>query len=160
VQGGAHAVFLSIVLSGRDRTSIHRPELCLVGQGWTIKGAASHRFAWPRGKDGTKSERRAGETGADLLTVPVTLLQTERAEANDERKFRALVAYWFVNGDRIVTSHWERAWWDAWNRVLHGRADRWAYVLLQADAEDGADAALARMQAVLDETLPVFQESR
>ena len=26
-------VFLSIVLSGRDRTSIHRPELCLVGQG-------------------------------------------------------------------------------------------------------------------------------
>ena len=29
-------VFLSIVLSGRDRTSIHRPEICLVGQGWTI----------------------------------------------------------------------------------------------------------------------------
>jgi len=24
-------------LSGRDRTSIHRPELCLVGQGWTIR---------------------------------------------------------------------------------------------------------------------------
>src|SRR5690606_1661415 len=33
-------VFLSIVLSGRDRSSIHRPELCVAGQGWTITGRA------------------------------------------------------------------------------------------------------------------------
>jgi hypothetical protein len=46
---------------------------------------------------------------------------------------------------------------DAWNRVAHARADRWAYVLLQTDASDGEPAALARMQAVLDATLPAFQ---
>ncbi|HZZ21055.1 MAG TPA: exosortase/archaeosortase family protein, partial [Opitutaceae bacterium] len=40
-------VFLSIVLSGRDRTSIHRPEVCLVGQGWTIGGSFQHSFAFP-----------------------------------------------------------------------------------------------------------------
>src|SRR5208337_3763291 len=37
-EGPNRQVLLSIVLSGRDRTSIHRPELCLVGQGWTIDG--------------------------------------------------------------------------------------------------------------------------
>ncbi len=38
-------VFLSIVLSGRDRTSIHRPELCLVETGsWTIRDSFLHRF--------------------------------------------------------------------------------------------------------------------
>ena len=68
-----------------------------------------------------------------------------------------LVAYWFVGGDGVVASHWERVALDAWNRVRHARADRWAYVLLQTDAADGEAAALARMQAVLDGALPVFQ---
>ena len=47
VQDRAQQVFVSIVLSGRDRTSIHRPELCLVGQGWTIQDRFGHRFAYP-----------------------------------------------------------------------------------------------------------------
>jgi hypothetical protein len=46
---------------------------------------------------------------------------------------------------------------DAWNRVAHGRADRWAYVLVQTDAMDGEAAALARLQAVLDGALPAVQ---
>ena len=29
-------LFCSIVLAGRDVTSIHRPELCLTGQGWRL----------------------------------------------------------------------------------------------------------------------------
>jgi hypothetical protein len=69
-----------------------------------------------------------------------------------------LVTYWFVGGDGVVGSHGRRLWRDAWNRVVHGRADRWAYVLMQTDAADGEAAALARMQGVLDETLAVFQK--
>lgn len=127
-----HVVFVSVVLSGRDRTSIHRPEVCLVGQGWTIHGVGSHVF-----------------NGG----VPATLLRTVRTEVRG-REMPALVAYWFVNGERAVASHWERFLWDAWNRLRHGRADRWAYVLVQADMGDGEAAALARMQAVLDGVLP------
>jgi hypothetical protein len=40
--------------------------------------------------------------------------------------------------------------------VTQGRADRWAYVLMQTDATDGEGAALARLQAVLQETLPTL----
>ena len=56
-----------------------------------------------------------------------------------------LVVYWFVGGDTIVASHWQRLARDAWNRVAHGRADRWAYVLMLTDATDGDAAALSEL---------------
>jgi hypothetical protein len=139
-------VFLSLVLSGRDRTSIHRPELCLVGQGWTIEGTSIHAFA-PAG-------RASPSFAATLLHVRREVRTPRGAVVVPQ-----LVTYWFIGGDRIVASHWKRLAWDAWNRVVHGRVDRWAYVLLQTDASDGEAAALGRMQAVLDQTLPVFMPS-
>jgi EpsI family protein len=137
-------VFLSIVLSGRDRTSIHRPELCLIGQGWTITGAAEQRFDYPE------------KNGA---AFPATVLRVQREVATPRGRevVPQVVAYWFVGGDAVVATHWQRLARDAWNRVIHARADRWAYVVLQTDATDGETAALARMQAVLNETLPAFQ---
>ena len=63
-----------------------------------------------------------------------------------------------MGGDEIIPTHWKRVVRDAWNRVTHARGDRWAYVLMQTDASDGEAAALARMQAVLDATLPAFQK--
>ncbi|MBL9209123.1 MAG: exosortase [Opitutaceae bacterium] len=138
-------VFLSIVLSGRDRTSIHRPELCLVGQGWSIEGATRHAFRHPNGG-------AAGGFDATLLRV-----RRERPSAQGRVVVPQLVAYWFVSGDTVTASHWGRFGLDAWNRVARARVDRWAYVLMQTDVVDGEPAALARMQAVLDGTLPAFQ---
>ncbi len=135
-------VLLSLVLSGRDRTSIHRPELCLVGQGWTIDGAQTHRFNRPGGG-----------------SFPATVLQIQREVASPRGTIKVpqLAVYWFVDSETVVASHWERLARDAWNRLTRARADRWAYVLLQTDAGDGATAALQRMQQVLDATLPTFQ---
>jgi EpsI family protein len=130
LQGGAHSVFFSVVLSGRDRTSIHRPEVCLVGQGWTLSAP-------------TFGTLRAGDR-----VLPVTLLHTQQGQPGTPRPVRALVAYTFVSADAVVATHTERFLHDAWNRLRHGRADRWAYVLAMADAEDGEAAALARMQSV------------
>lgn len=140
----AKQVFLSIVLSGRDRSSIHRPELCLMGQGWTIADAALHRFRFP-------AENTAG-FDATLLRV-----RREVQTPTGKQVVPQLVAYWFVGADTVVPSHWSRMVRDAWNRIAHARADRWAYVLLQTDARDGEAPALARMQSVLDATLPSFQ---
>lgn len=138
-------VFLSLVLSGRDRTSIHRPELCLVGQGWTIRSQMAHAFAWP---------------GRPDSPVPATILRIEH-EATNERgeqvKVPALFAYWFVGADRVVASHWERVAYATLDRVRHLQSHRWAYVVVQTYALDGEAAALARMQEVLNGTLPEFQ---
>jgi EpsI family protein len=143
VQGGAHAVFVSIVLSGRDRTSIHRPELCLVGQGWTIAASGERRL--PLG---------------DALSVPVTLLSLERMEPRTGQRVPSVVAYWFVSSAGMESSHWRRVLRDMWSRLRHGRADRWAYVLVQADAADGEAAALGRMDEVLRAVVPTFQLTR
>jgi len=137
------AVLLSLVLSGRDRTSIHRPELCLVGQGFTVLSARTHVFAYP------------GLAGDGF---PATVLEVEREVPTTTGYVTVpqLVAYWFVGRDQVVAGSWQRVLQDAWNR-LRLRTDRWAYVLVQTDARDGEEAALARMQEVLDQTLPAFQ---
>lgn len=136
-------VFLSIVLSGRDRTSIHRPELCLVGQGWTIRGRFQHDFTVADGR------------------IPATVLRIER-EVTDARgrtvRFPALIAYWFVGADRIVASHWERMIYTSLDRLRHLQSHRWAYVLMQTHAADGEAAALARLNEVLAAAAPAFQE--
>jgi EpsI family protein len=146
VANPAQQVFLSVVLSGRDRSSIHRPELCLVGQGWTIESGQERRFSLPT-TDGGRAE------------FPVTVLRVRREIASPRGPVVVpqLVAYWFVGADTVVATHGGRIARDAWNRVAHGRADRWAYILTQTDAIDGEQAAIARIQAVLDSALPGVQ---
>ncbi|MDB6115689.1 MAG: hypothetical protein JWQ62_2634 [Lacunisphaera sp.] len=139
-------VFLSIVLSGRDRTSIHRPELCLVGQGWTIRDRLEHTFTWPKGGP---------------AVVPATVLRIEReftTVRGEQVKVPALFVYWFVGADKVVASNTARVFYSSLDRLRHLQAHRWAYVVVQTLAPDGDAAAFARMQAVLDGTLPAFQE--
>jgi hypothetical protein len=133
-------VVLSIVLSGRDRTSIHRPELCLVGQGWTIDRTSRHRFSYP----GVPS----GAFEATVLNVhkEVTIGGVRRSVPN-------VFAYWFVGDDRVVATQVRRVLFDAWIRISRGRAPRWAYIFLQTGSEQGVE----RMQAILDLALPAFE---
>jgi exosortase len=137
-------VLLSIVLSGRDRTSIHRPELCLVGQGWTIDGSSLHRFSYP---------------GLPNSSFESTILRVHRVLSGPHGRALApeLVAYWFVGDDRVVPTQVGRMYYDTINRLFRGRAARWAYILLQTGAEDGQDAGLSRIQAILNGALPSFQ---
>lgn len=109
-------VLVSVVLSGQDRTSIHRPELCLVGQGWTIAESGGARFG-------------ASPTDA----IPAALLRLHReapASGGQLQRVPALFAYWFVGRDRICTTTASRLWHTALNR-LRLRPDRWAYVVVQ-----------------------------
>jgi EpsI family protein len=145
VANPAQRVFVSVVLSGRDRTSIHRPELCLVGQGWTIEGATRANFSYP---------------GVSAAGFAATLLRVRRevVTVRGRSSVPELVAYWFVDGERVVATNSGRIWRDTWNRLTRGRPDRWAYVLVQTGAADGEAAALARMEAVLAGALPTFQK--
>ena len=142
------SVFLSIVLSGRDRTSIHRPELCLVGQGWTITGREQRTFQWPGRAD---------------AAIPVTVLRIEHdftTAKGQKGKLPGLFVYWFVGADRVVATSWERVLRTSLDRLLHLQNHRWAYVVMQTHALDGEPAALARMQDILSRTLPAFEEPR
>ena len=135
-------VFVSIVLSGQDRTSIHRPEICLVGQGWSIQSTGSTAFG----------------------DVPAALLHLERdvTQRDGQRgTVPALFAYWFVGRDEVVATTAERLWLTALNR-LRLRPDRWAYVVAQTVVLDGETEtdARARMNAVVSQLLPQLVPSR
>jgi exosortase len=137
-------VLLSIVLSGRDRSSIHRPELCLVGQGWTIDSTTLRRFSYP-----------GSGHGGFLATV----LRVHRRVAGPKggQSVPEVVVYWFVGEDRVFATQAGRMLNDAWSRVTRGRAPRWAYVFLKTGAQDGAERGLEQIQSILDSALPAFQ---
>lgn len=136
-------VFLSIVLSGRDRSSIHRPEYCLVGQGWTIRGQFIHEFAFP---------------GSGQFPATVLRVEKDLVAPGGSRKVPQLFAYYFIDADSTVATNWDRMTTDSWNRVVHGRSDRWAYVVVQTGSSDGEDAALGRIQSILSGALPAYQK--
>lgn len=136
-------VYLSIVLSGRDRTSIHRPEICLVGQGWTTRGRSEHVF--------TVGDRR----------IPATVLHLEREVTNARGqvvKVPSLFAYWFVGTDRVVATHWERILYTALDRLRHLQSHRWAYVFAQTHSLDGEPAAFQRLDEIVAATAPTILE--
>ncbi len=139
-------VKISIVLSGKDRSSIHRPELCLVGQGWTIKDNFAHNFSVPEMKGGL---------------LPTTVLRVEHSLTNvddTEVLIPVLFAYWFVGADTVVPTHGERLFQMARERLFGFNVNRWAYVFAQTICPDGEDAGLERLQEVIALTLDQFQE--
>jgi hypothetical protein len=114
-------VFVSIVLSGRERDSIHRPQRCLVGQGNTIMGAERMKIPLE---------------GREPLEVDV--LKTERRYRDQDGKIKTYYgyyAYWFVGQNRETPSHYERMFWLAWDRVVHSVAHRWAYIAVSGQRE-------------------------
>ena len=140
-------VQISIVLSGKDRSSIHRPELCLVGQGWTIKDSFFRDFSVPEMKGG-------------LLKTTVLRVEHAMNNADDsEILIPALFAYWFVGADTVVPTHGERLFHMARERLFGFNVNRWAYVFVQTICPDGEEAGLQRLQEVIGLTVPQFQEA-
>jgi hypothetical protein len=115
-------VFVSIVLSGSERDSIHRPQRCLTGQGSTIVG--NEVFEIPL--EGRKP-------------LKVDILKTVRNYTDKEGKQKAYYgyyAYWFVGQDRETHSHYARMFWLAWDRVVRSVAHKWAYIAVSGERLD------------------------
>lgn len=129
----------SVVLAGRDVTSIHRPELCLPGQGWQIERAV------------TEAVPTANVPGGVLSVMCMDAVRVATPPGGQRGTWRALFVYWFIGKDRITPHHWERILWTAKDRVLHNRNHRWAYVLIlvpEGAEQPGVDMARARAEAL------------
>ena len=108
---------VSAVIGGRSKSSVHRPELCLPGQGYRMS-----------------SPRTLSVGGVDWRTLVL--------ERGGEGRTR--FAYTFANGTGFRTSsHLVRIFADVWDRSLKGRIDRW--VMITVSAPDSEDATFARI---------------
>lgn len=107
------ALTVAIVFSGKDRSSIHRPEVCLVGDGSEVVASETRRIAI----DGQRE-----------LAVTLLQLRTRRVVNGEVRTGRYFFAYWFMGRNRVTPSHLVRMFWMGYDRVLLGRTYPWAYI--------------------------------
>jgi hypothetical protein len=126
---------VTVVFGDRERRSIHRPQVCLVGQGYAIT-----------------DERVLGVPLPGRAPLPVTLLNVTRRRPADDAgaaSEQTATAYWFVNSKGQETPrHFTRLWWTAWDGVVRNERPRWAYVMA-ADAARGTSDRLLRFIAAL-----------
>jgi len=113
----------SIVLSGAERKSIHRPEVCLQGQGWSLESSRILEIDMGHGQK-----------------LPVKDLCIEKIihipSTQEERRLRAHYVYWFVGKDVSTPSHAERIWLTLWDNITRNVNHRWAYPSFMALVTD------------------------
>jgi hypothetical protein len=137
---------VSAVLMGTDRTSIHKPQYCLDGQGWHI--FKSETVAIPM------TRPYPYELRAMKLTASKAGLDNEGRPVN----VRGIYVYWFVSDKLLTPHHGERMWWMARELVLTGVLQRWAYVSYWANCSPGQeDAAFGRIKDLIAASVPEFQ---
>lgn len=117
-------LYVSIVLTGRERESIHRPERCLKGQGHTIVSIAQTPVPMP---------------GRAPLDVTMMLNERSISLPQGSYTYYSFYAYWFVGQNRETPSHLMRMFWLAWDRVVHSVAHKWAYVAVSGRREPGSE---------------------
>lgn len=121
-RAGQMPVSVTLVFSGRGRSSIHRPEICLSGQGFRIDRSA----VLPIPLDGRDPLR--------LMGLDLTYL----GPGTGGQEGKLFFAYWFVGGRGEETPyHFVRLARMAWDRIVRNEATRWAYVSVLA-AEPGS----------------------
>jgi hypothetical protein len=107
---------ISVVLMGQDRTSLHKPEFCLVGQGWTIEKEESVKIKINR--------PYPYELPVKKMTASIRIKDKD----GNPVVIRGLYVYWFVADNKITDSHNQRMWSMAKNLLETGTLERWAYI--------------------------------
>ena len=116
---------VSVVIGGQSKSSIHRPELCLPGQGFQMMSP------------------RTTESGG----VEWHLMTLARGTVPS-----CGFAYTFFNQDGFRTSsHLRRIFRDVWDRSIRGRIDRWVMVTVFSSSADEAslNAFLGKLKGVV-----------
>ena len=136
------AVQVSVVLMGRDSTSIHQPQYCLYAQAWTVTN--TERISVPM-------ERPYA------YDIPAIKLSATHAWTNGQR-IQGLYVYWFVSGDKITAEEGSRLW-SMWKAVLEkGVTERWAYISYFATCQPGEESdTFRRLLKFIQSSAPEFQ---
>ena len=127
--GNREGVHATIVLSGDDRSSIHRPQVCLTAAGHEITDERVIRIPL------------AGR--AEPLDVMVMdMARSYPADDGSPATSYSYYAYWFVGKGRETPSHLVRMAWMGYDRVFRGVSHRWAYIAMSGARVPGSDAHL------------------
>jgi hypothetical protein len=138
---------VSVVLMGKDRSSMHKPQICFEGQGWIIN-------------DNVSTETTVPMEQPCVYNLPVMKLIANKVylDNGEPRLARQVYVYWFVAPNEITAKHWQRMWWLARDLFSTGVLQRWAYVSFSSLSAPGQeDATFKRMSKLIAATVPEFQ---
>jgi hypothetical protein len=112
-----------IVLAGAEKRSIHRPELCLPAQGWSINGRETVPVKMVDGRT--------------ISYMKDTISRNVDVGHGVTKPLSSLYCYWFVGNGATTPSHLMRLLMTSWDRVVHHKNHRWAYVAVSAPVLEG-----------------------
>jgi len=135
-------VFVSIVMSGVSRASIHRPQVCLSGQGNEIVNTS------------VLSVPIAGRKPLDVTVLDMT----RHIAGRDNKKFTIYryYAYWFVGKDRETPYHIQRMIWMAYDRIFHNVSHRWAYISVSGERDNNSERYKEEISSFLHDLYPMM----
>ena len=136
----------NVVLMGKDRTSIHKPEYCLPGQGFTIDRRETVNISIKK------------PHSYNLPAMKLTTSRPFRDSNGNEVQMRGIYVYWFVADDKLATDHFARMWTMTKGLLTEGELQRWAYISYFAICQPGGeDETYAKMANFISESVPRFQ---
>jgi len=142
-------VAVNVVLMGADRTSLHKPQICLEGQGWHIDQSL-------------KADERIHMERPYPYDLPVAKL-TSSQDLNIKGQTvpgRGIYVYYYVADNAISAGTYgiERMWLMARDMLRTGVLQRWAYVSYFAVCAPGQEeATFERMKKFIAAAAPEFQ---
>jgi len=140
------AATATIILMGADRTSIHKPDYCLPGQGWDIH---------------TKKIVNLAIAGPMPYKLPVSewvVSNTFQTPDGQRKQVSGVYVFWFVADGEETPSHYQFMRWLALDLLRKAVWQRWAYVSYFSVCEPGQeDATFARMEKLIAASVPGFQ---
>lgn len=140
---------ITTVLMGTDRTSIHSPQICMPGQGWTIHDDLTEVADIPMARPLS-------------YNLPVNkLISTKTVQMPDgtSQTWNSVYVYWYVDGEQCTPSAWKRkAWYSPRDMLTKGVMDRWGYITCYSLCVPGQEkATFERMKKTIADIVPEFQ---
>lgn len=136
----------NVILMGADRTSIHRPDYCLPGQGWQI---------------GEKTEVKLAIAGAQPYELPVEkwiVSNTFTGPDGQKQAASGIYVFWFATAGQTTGDFPTMLKSMLFHQLRTGELQRWAYISYFTVCVPGQEAAtFARLEKLIAASVPEFQ---
>ncbi|NQT82199.1 exosortase-associated EpsI family protein [bacterium] len=137
---------VTVVISGADKRSLHRPERCMQGQGWQI--ALRDRL----------SLSLSGGAGKKLEVTRLVMRQVWLTPQQEKRETEGVALYWYMSSERVTGRNLKRLLWGWWDRVFRGVDYRWSYAILFSPAPKSVAETSREMAEFATQLFPLIYE--
>jgi hypothetical protein len=136
----------NVILMGTDRSSIHKADYCLAGQGFQTVKKETVMITVP------------GPNPYEMPIAKWTIKQIYQAEDGSKRERWGIYSFWFVADGQQTVDNTERILWYYRDLLTKRVLQRWAYVSYQTYCHPGQeDAVFEPMKELIAASVPAFQ---